>query len=110
MIEKKDTQESLIEDVRTFLDNPPAKAEAPARLFDDAVPTGMVEVNDPMTDAWVPVNATYFRKYAGRRRLLGVEYHGPVFIDGVSDVVYTGPRICSCDKCQSTSAPASRYN
>jgi hypothetical protein len=53
---------------------------------------------------WVTTTREEFRSWTGRRRISGVEIHGPIYLFGSSEdsSPYTGPRVCLCKTCQAT--------
>ena len=57
----------------------------------------MFEIMD--RSGWFKVTEDIFRSWAGRRRLSGVEYHGPIFYF-LSDEPARNARACSCETCQ----------
>lgn len=79
--------------------------------FDDAVPvTGMdVEVGD---GTYIPADKNTWRSWTGLRKLLGQDFHGPVYNFGSPEgsKPYAGFRTCSCSKCQEHVAVAFKYN
>lgn len=61
---------------------------------------------------WVPTTREEFRSWTGRRRISGVEFHGPVYVYGsVEDSQpYTGHRVCGCKICQTYVEPMFKSN
>ena len=59
---------------------------------------------------WVPSTRELWTAWTGRRAVWGVEFHGPVYLVGTTDVTWTGSRACPCARCQSTVVPGSRRN
>ena len=50
---------------------------------------------------WIPSTQVLWRSWTGRRKVWGMEYHGPVFnVDRDDSVPYVGKRVCTCSKCQ----------
>jgi hypothetical protein len=50
---------------------------------------------------WIPTTGTLWRSWTGRRRIWGLEYHGPVFnIDRPDGTPFAGKRSCGCSVCQ----------
>ena len=60
---------------------------------------------------WIPSTQVLWRSWTGRRKVWGMEYHGPVFIiDRDDSVPFSGKRVCGCSKCQEHVAPVSKHN
>lgn len=55
------------------------------------------------------VDRDLWRSWTGIRLLNMKEFHDDVFIMD-SENVYDGPRVCPCEKCQSTVLPEFRFN
>lgn len=59
----------------------------------------LIEVKN---DVWENSDLRTWRAWTGRRKIWGIEHHGPVYvIDSKDDTKpYTGSRMCKCDACQ----------
>jgi hypothetical protein len=55
--------------------------------FDTAA---LLQVQNPTSGDWVEVTSSWFRSYAGNRRIKGEEYIGPIFYEG-TNYLYEGP-------------------
>jgi hypothetical protein len=63
--------------------------------------TGLqIEISD---GEWQHSDHVTWRAWTGRRRIWGLEHHGPVYVLNSKDdsVAYTGRRFCKCSICQS---------
>ena len=70
---------------------------------------GPVEIK--VNASWIPTTSEVFRSWTGRRRIWGIEYHGPVYVLGKpQETTYTGARLCPCAVCQETVEPRFRTN
>jgi hypothetical protein len=94
---------------------PPATAllEEATKLLEDAfalpatpLPTDEIIPHVGLTievaeGEWIPSTQVLWRSWTGRRKVWGMEYHGPVFnVDRDDSVPYAGKRVCLCSKCQ----------
>ena len=60
---------------------------------------------------WIPSTQVLWRSWTGRRKVWGLEWHGPVFnIDRDDSVPYTGKRVCTCTICQEHVASVAKPN
>ena len=58
-----------------------------------------IRLLDPAGEYWHPVVRELWSSYTGRRAVWGIEYHGPVFVEGQT-TPWRGRRVCGCQTCQ----------
>lgn len=53
-------------------------------------------------EEWEPADMRTWRSWTGRRKIWGIEHHGPIYVlDSKDDSApFTGKRICMCEICQ----------
>ncbi len=80
------------------------------QIDDVVLPSNGCEIE--VGDTWIPVTSEVWRSWTGRRKVWGMEHHGPIFYFDKPgrDKPYEGKRICNCDKCQQFVSPGDRYN
>ena len=77
---------------------------------DEAIPVRGLEVH--LGNDWIPITADMWRSWTGRRRIWGIEHHGPVYAVGTQDesTPWTGVRECACSTCQAHVEPTLKPN
>jgi len=105
----KYTTGSLFEQVASDLEDM-LKVPAVPLPTDEIIPHVGLEVN-VAADEWIPATQVLWRSWTGRRKVWGMEYHGPVFnIDRDDSVPFSGKRICGCKICQEHVSPEMKPN
>lgn len=114
MIDNKNTSGSL-SDILTrlikTLPNDTASTPLQHAASDNAEKTTGMEIQTK-DGSWSHVDRATWRSWTGLRKLLGVPYHGPIFVFGSPEDAppYKGFRECSCSKCQEHVDVAFKYN
>lgn len=77
---------------------------------DEAIPTRGLEAR--IGNDWIPVTSDVWSSWTGRRRIWGMEHHGPVYAFGAPEGTppWTGARECYCSSCQAHVEPTLRPN
>jgi hypothetical protein len=100
---------SLFEQVASDLEDM-LKVPAVPLPTDEIIPHVGLEVN-VAGDEWIPATQVLWRSWTGRRKVWGMEYHGPVFnIDRDDSVPFSGKRVCGCAICQEHVSPEMKPN
>lgn len=69
--------------------------------------TNLYEIS--ITDVFVTTEFSVFNSFLGRRRINGIDFHGPIY-NFNTDAVYNGPRFCSCHVCEAWAQPIYKKN
>jgi hypothetical protein len=101
----KNEFEALIDSLTKLADLEKNSDQQDPLLFgtDEALPlTGLEICTDHATDTWISADRNLWRSWTGRRKIWGIEYHGPVYnLDSPEDSApWSGIRSCSCQICQ----------
>jgi hypothetical protein len=61
---------------------------------------------------WENSDLRTWRSWTGRRKIWGIEHHGPIYIIDTKDdsTPYTGSRLCKCSICQEHVDPRLKSN
>ena len=105
----KQSASALLEEVAKQIEDAFALPATPFPT-DEIIPhQGLtVEVAD---GEWIPSTQVLWRSWTGRRKVWGLEWHGPVFnIDRDDSVPYMGKRVCTCSVCQEHVASVAKPN
>lgn len=105
----KQSAAAILEEVTKQLEDAFALPTS-ASPTDEIIPHMGLEVEVAEGD-WIPSTQVLWRSWTGRRKVWGIEYHGPVFnIDRDDSSLWTGKRVCTCDKCQENVSSSMKPN
>ena len=94
--------EDLLDKLTKIVEEQEKESSTISRTDESLKTRGLEICTDSAGDIWEPAELNLWRSWTGRRKIWGMEYHGPVYIvDSPEDSPpFTGLRVCKCNICQ----------